>query len=113
MTIKWNLPKIMYEKGVFSGADLKKLLKDKGNLDISAPALHRLVKGLPQEFKIATMDALCAALECDIEDILLHERPTTANQCIQPLVLESGFKPPRQRKKNKKENAKKIDLPPI
>lgn len=113
MTIKWNLPNIMYEKGVFSAADLRKLLREKGNLDISAPAVHRLVNGLPQEYKITTLDALCAALECDLQDIVLHEKPTTANHCVQPLVLESGFKPPRQRKKQKKEKTKKIDLPPI
>jgi DNA-binding Xre family transcriptional regulator len=113
LTIKWNLPKAMFESGVFTPTELKKLIKEKVNFEISDPAMHRLVKGLPKECKFATIDVLCQALDCRIEDIIVYRKPTEANQCVQPLVLESTFKPPVKAKKQKKEEDIKISPPPI
>lgn len=113
MTIKWNLPQVMFNAGVFSEAELRRLLVQKVNYDISAPAVHRLVKGLPKECKLATLDALCQALECNIEDLVVFSSPTSANQCVQPLVLESSFKPPKNTTKQKIKKKYDFDLPPI
>lgn len=113
MTLKWNLPQAMYNAGVFSPTELRRLLKTKVGFEISGPAVHRLVKGLPKECKLDTLDALCQSLNCGISDILVYERPTEANQCIQPLVLESSFKPPVRIKKASREINIKIDIPPI
>ena len=99
MTITWNLTHVMYEKGIFSVTELKKAINEKGNLDISVPAVHRLVNKLPSEIKFSTLNAICAALECDVNDLLVYERPTIANRAVQPLVLESSFKPPKKKKK--------------
>lgn len=113
MTIKWNLPQVMFNAGVFSEADLRRLLVNKVNYDISAPAVHRLIKGLPKECKLATLDALCQALNCKIEDLIVFTEPTPANQCIQPLVMESSFKPPTKTTKQKAKKKFNFDLPPI
>ena len=113
MTIKWNLPNAMYNSGVFSVAELRKLIKEKGNLDISTPAVHRLVNGLPTEIKFSTLDAICEALGCRISDVIERQSPTPANRCLQPLVLESGFKPPVKKKKQKEDKISIRDLPPI
>lgn len=113
MTIRWNLPKAMYEKGVFSAAELGRLLREKASYDISAPAIHRLVKGLPVEVKFATIDALCEALDCGINDIITRQAPTQANMCVQPLVLASGFVPPKRQAKKKKKQEFSMDMPPI
>lgn len=113
MTIKWNLTQVMYNKGVFTPTELRKLIKEKVNYEISAPAVHRLVNGLPKEFKLATIDAICQALECSLGDVIVYESPTKANKCVQPLVLESSFKPPKKAKKIEKEKELDIDIPEI
>ena len=38
----------------------------------SANTIHRIKKGLPITTK--TLDALCAALDCDVSDILRYEK---------------------------------------
>ena len=111
MTIKWNLPTAMFNKGIFSATQLRQLMRERANYDISAPAVHRLVTGLPKEFKFATIDALCQALECSLDDVIVFEEPTYANKCIQPLVLGCAFKPPK-RIKREREKIVGIDLPP-
>ena len=112
MTIRWNLPTVMYSRGVFSATELRKLLREKAEFDISVPAVHRMVNGLPKEFKFSTVDALCQALDCNLDDIIVYEEPTLANKCIQPLVLECEFKPPRVTK-NREVRQINVDLPPI
>lgn len=103
----------MYNAGIFTPTELRRLLKTRVGFEISDPAVHRLVKGLPKECKLDTLDALCQSLNCDIGDIIVYERPTEANKCVQPLVLESKFKPPVRTKKPDKQVHVKIDLPPI
>lgn len=39
---------------------------------ISANTLHRMKKGLPITTK--TLDVLCFVLDCDVEDILMHDK---------------------------------------
>lgn len=39
---------------------------------ISANTLHRMKKGLPITTK--TLDALCFVLDCEVEDILVHDK---------------------------------------
>lgn len=39
---------------------------------ISANTLHRMKKGLPITTK--TLDALCYILDCEVEDILMHNK---------------------------------------
>jgi DNA-binding Xre family transcriptional regulator len=104
----------MFNAGVFSPTELRRILKKKVDFDISDPAVYRLVKGLPKECKLDTLDALCQALNCKIQDVIVYERPTEANQCVQPLVLESKFKPPDRRKTKKPEKTNiKVEIPPI
>src|SRR5665648_28018 len=107
MTIKWNLTQVMYNKGIFTPTELRKIIKAKVNYDISAPAVHRLVNGCPKEFKLTTIDAVCQALGCLLGDIIVYEQPSKANKCVQKLVLESSFKPPKRIKK--KEEKKELD----
>lgn len=113
MTVTWNLTHIMYDRGVFSVTELRKLMHQKGNLDISVPAVHRMVNNLPQEIKFTTLEALCTALECNVNDLLVYEKPTIANKDVQPLVLDSGFKPPKRKKKEQKKKSVINELPPI
>ena len=113
MTVTWNLTHVMYDRGVFSVTELRNLMHDKGNLDISVPAVYRLVNSLPQEIKFTTLEALCTALECGVNDLIVYEQPTLANKDVQPLVLDSSFKPPKRKKKIVEKKAVINSLPPI
>lgn len=41
---------------------------------ISANTLHRMKKGLPITTK--TLDVLCFVLDCEVQDILIHDKET-------------------------------------
>ncbi len=113
MSLKWNLVNVMYQRDVFSVTDLKKLINEKGNISISVPAVHRMVNKLPSEIKFSTLDALCSALDCNVNDLLVYEPPTLANKVVQPLVIDSGFKPPKNKKCKPEKKSQIKELPPI
>lgn len=41
---------------------------------ISANTLHRMKKGLPITTK--TLDVLCFVLDCEVDDIIIHDKET-------------------------------------
>ena len=45
---------------------------------ISANTLHRMKKGLPITTK--TLDVLCFVLDCNVEDILMHDKSSEYEQ---------------------------------
>ena len=45
---------------------------------LSANTLHRMKKGLPITTK--TLDTLCFILDCEVEDILKHDKETEAEE---------------------------------
>ena len=45
---------------------------------ISANTLHRMRKGLPITTK--TLDVLCFVLDCNVEDILIHDKNSEHEQ---------------------------------
>ena len=69
------LRKIMTEKGIWSGAALRRLLKEKAGYSISAPSLSALITGQPKQMKAETLDALCVALECTPNDLWSYTPP--------------------------------------
>ena len=103
---------VMFEKGIFTVTDLQRQIKEKGNIEISVPAVHRMVNKKPAEIKFSTLNAICMALDCEPSDVLVYEKATVANRDIQPLVLESEFKPPK-RKKKKQVKMQIKNMPPI
>src|SRR5699024_6993925 len=83
MAIEWRLRKVMAEKGVWSGAELGRLLEDKAAYKLSPPSISALITGEPKQVKAQTMDALCTALECTPNDIWEHT-PTPVNRLEKP-----------------------------
>lgn len=66
------LRKVMAERGIWSGAALIRLLKEKANYSISAPSISALLSANPKQMKAETLDALCTALECKPNDLWVH-----------------------------------------
>jgi len=76
----WMLRKVMAEKGIWTGAALRRLLKEKANYRISAPAISALLTNQPRQMKAETLDALCTALECTPNDLWVYIPPHAAKE---------------------------------
>jgi DNA-binding Xre family transcriptional regulator len=66
------LRKVMAERGIWTGAALSRLLKEKAGYELSAPSISALLRGQPKQMKADTLDALCTALECTPNDLWVH-----------------------------------------
>ena len=73
MPIKWSLRLIMAQRGIWTGADLQRLLFEKTGLQISSPGIMRLLNEDQTEIKLRVLDALCTALECAPEELLVRQ----------------------------------------
>ncbi|MEJ8545259.1 helix-turn-helix domain-containing protein [Brevibacillus borstelensis] len=71
----WMLRKVMAERGIWTGAALARLLKEKAGYSLSAASISALLTGQPKQMKADTLDALCTALECTPSDLWVHTPP--------------------------------------
>ena len=69
MPIEWNLRKVMADKGIWTGAELGRIMEEKAGYKLSPPSISALINGEPKQVKTITMDALCTALVCTPNDI--------------------------------------------
>jgi putative transcriptional regulator len=75
MALEWRLRQVMAERGVWTGAELIRLMEEKAGYSLSAPSISLLLANAPKQVKSETMDALCTALDCSPSDIWRH-KPT-------------------------------------
>ncbi|MGN7165107.1 helix-turn-helix domain-containing protein [Paenibacillus cellulositrophicus] len=68
----WMLRQVMAERGIWTGAALARLLKDKAGYELSPPSISALLNSNPKQIKADTMDALCTALDCTPSDLWHH-----------------------------------------
>jgi Predicted transcriptional regulator len=73
--LEWMLRQVMAQRGIWTGAALAKLLKEKANYRLSAPSISALLTQQPRQMKADTLDALCTALECTPGDLWVHTPP--------------------------------------
>ena len=64
---------IMAHHGIWTGAELQRLLKEKTGLCISAPSISRLLCEEQTEIKLRVLDALCMVLDCKPEELLIRQ----------------------------------------
>ena len=62
----------MADRGIWSGAELGRLMEQKASYKLSAPSLSALLTEAPRQVKAQTMDALCTALDCTPSDLWYH-----------------------------------------
>ena len=104
MTLKWRLRQVMADRGIWSGAELGRLMEQKSGYKLSAPSLSALLTEQPKQMKAQTMDALCTALDCTPADLWQH-----TPSLIQVEPLEQGEQEPPQAVND----TPKRSLPPI
>lgn len=68
--IRWRLRQVMAAREIWTGKRLLDLLRTKAGIDLSHVAVMRLVNEKPKQVRLATLEALCVALDCSPWDIM-------------------------------------------
>lgn len=71
----WMLRQVMAERGIWTGADLARLLANKADYRLSPASISALLTQQPKQMKAETLDALCTALECSPNDLWAYTPP--------------------------------------
>ena len=69
MDIKWRLRMAAAQREVWTGAQLRRLLRERAGLDLSSASVSALLSKTPAQVKLSTLAALCTALECSPDDL--------------------------------------------
>lgn len=104
MAFEWKLRKIMVENNIWSGAELARRMEETTGYKLSPPSIAALLNESPKQVKLTTLDALCSALNCKPNDLLVH-KPTT--------IASSNQKNEIFRENKKVSNGFERNLPPI
>jgi DNA-binding Xre family transcriptional regulator len=73
--MKWNLRLAAANRGIWKASDMQRLLADHG-LKISAGKMSTLWSGRPVMLRLNDLDVICAALGCQIGELLIPEPHT-------------------------------------
>lgn len=95
--MKWNLRLAAANRGIWKASDMQRLLADHG-LTISAGKMSTLWSGQPVTLRLSDLDVICAALGCQIAELLIPEtdkviRPASGEQ---RQAATGGATPPLQ-----------------
>lgn len=88
---QWRLRMAAAQREVWTGAQLRRLLADKAGLELSAASISALMTRQPTQIKLETLAALCQALECTADDLLVLD---TANQTSSTTPSSSDMEEP-------------------
>src|ERR1700735_1011917 len=77
MKITWNLRMLCAQKGIWSGAELGRRLRTTLDLEISPQTISVLLRGGPKNVSLNMLLALCVALDCTPNDLLVVDRTST------------------------------------
>ena len=74
--LEWMLRNVMAERGIWSGAALARLMKEKADYSLSAASISAFLTTPPRQMKAASLYALCTTLECTPSDLWVHTPPS-------------------------------------
>lgn len=69
MRISWKLRMTAAQRGVWTGTELRRLLRERAGLELSSASVSALFTKEPTQMKLSTLIALCTALECTPNDL--------------------------------------------
>lgn len=69
MQIRWKLRIAAAQREVWTGSQLRRLLAEKAGLQMSSASVSALFTRQPSQLKLATLAALCTALQCTPDDL--------------------------------------------
>lgn len=93
----WNLRRIMADRGMFQTTELHPLLAQHGVV-MSREQVYRLVTQKPQRLSMEVLMALCAAMQCQPNDLIETFQPVQAAVNAEPTRGPIGeLRPPAAR----------------
>lgn len=102
MRIRWRLRMAAAQREVWTGTQLRRLLSEKAGFELSAASVSALFTKEPSQIKLATLIALCTALDCTPNDLFdvdttPVERPAVPPQtrAARPATTVSSLPPTR------------------
>lgn len=69
MRIRWRLRMAAAQREVWTGTQLRRLLAERAGLELSSASVSALFSKEPAQVKLATLAALCTALDCTPNDL--------------------------------------------
>jgi len=87
--MKWNLRLTAANRGIWKASECQRLLAEHG-LVISAGKMSALWSGDPASVKLEDLDVICAALDCQINELLIPEPDTVTRPGTAPTVQAVG-----------------------
>ena len=100
--MKWNLRLAAANRGIWKASELQRLLAERGMV-ISAGKMSGLWSGQPNTVKLDELDVICAALGCDVGELLLPDSVAVPEPATHPTnqstdaVAEARAVTPRSR----------------
>lgn len=76
--VEWKLRMAAAQRGIWTGAELRRLLAERVGLKLSAASVSALFTKQPSQVKLSTLAALCAALDCTPGDLLTLREPAAS-----------------------------------
>lgn len=114
MRITWNLRMLCAEKGIWSGMELGRKLHNTLGLELSAQTLSNLMKRTPKSLSLNIILALCTALECSPNDLLLVDTTftrRTTKKLVEDILKVNQARTPRKPQEGRKRK-RKVSIPP-
>lgn len=106
MPVVWNLKKwLVVERNIYRPSELQALIIEKTGVHLSLQAISSLVNGKPSSMRFQTMQVICNALECDVNDFFNIKADSEKEQKEQRRVV--GKSPKRLYGKNTKQEKQK------
>lgn len=97
MRLKWRLRMAAAEREVWTGAELRRLLAERADLELSAASISELMSKQPAHVKVHTLAALCTALECTPNDLFEEDTSPQPPPPPAPVVERSARRGTRRR----------------
>lgn len=70
MDVTWKLRMAAAQREVWTGAQLRRLLAERADVEMSAASVSALMRQAPKQLKLSTLQALCVALDCQPGDLI-------------------------------------------
>jgi putative transcriptional regulator len=87
MRIRWRLRMAAAQREIWTGAQLRRLLRERAGLELSAASVSALLTKEPAQVKLSTLAALCTALECTPNELFEVDTTPVARPAPPPRAV--------------------------
>ena len=90
MSIKWNLKKYIKKKhSIYSATEFKKMIQKKTGVSISLQNICNYLNKNPAMIRLETMEIICTALNCNLQEILKISPEKKPNKATRKLSYKN------------------------